>query len=732
VIDSFLCCEPLRSLALGALGSPPSQLDEKTPLLLEKPVFEVTEQPGLSEKMPLLTGSKGRWPIPANGGADELRFGKKIHDPQAWLNDVDSPQAKAYLEARAADGRSRLDALPHRAQLTDKFKNLLYVDQEKPPMVRGDLQFVQKQSATEERPVLYVRTNRDGKLSKVLDANDKRFPKDAGVTDFVPSPDGSKVAFFVRPGNADECQIHVLDVKTGKLSRPSINATRFFPVEWSKDGKGFFYTWFPDEKVPLEKRMAGAEIRHHSLGSDGAKDPVIHGASGSSSNFLSCNLEGKYLVVTNQKAWERQTIKVLDTETGQWTTLADDVKALAKVKVLGDQFFITTDEGASNKRVFVAQAGALDRSQWKEIVKEQPEAVIEGVSLVGQELAIKYLRGASHHLQLHSLAGEKVREVQLPAPGTIEDVTGTPKGDLYFTYSSTLYPNAIYRAAPNGDRVARPVKPVKSPLDPKKFEFLEKTYPSKDGETRVPMFLVRPAGQQPTGDHPLYVYAYGGFGVTNTPRWNPLLVPLLEAGVAYSELDIRGGGNKGAAWHDDGILLNAQHGFDDHQAGIRHLQQDLKVSNPARTVAAGESNGGKLVGVLATQAPELADTIIATVPMTDMERYDRFGMGATWKPEYGDPAVAELYWNLRRYSPFAHADQWRAEAMIGLERNDHRVGNQHPLKLDAELVSQPGAPEPLLRVGNGGHLGASTKEELVLEYVDRAAFAMHRLGVKPA
>jgi prolyl oligopeptidase len=243
---------------------------------------------------------------------------------------------------------------------------------------------------------------------------------------------------------------------------------------------------------------------------------------------------------------------------------------------------------------------------------------------------------------------------------------------------------------------------------------------SKDG-TRIPYFLVRPKDMTFDGRNPTVLYAYGGFGISETPAYSGTLGKLwLENGGVYVVANIRGGGEFGPAWHDAGLKTHRQRIYDDFTAVARDLIAK-KITSPRHLGIRGGSNGGLLMGVELTQHPELWNAVAIEVPLLDMLRFEQIAAGASWVGEYGSVSKPSERAFLASISPYNNLKRGvkYPQAFIWTTTKDDRVGPQHARKFAAKLAAL-GAPYLYYEVTEGGHgSGTNIKERsftTALEY----------------
>jgi prolyl oligopeptidase len=247
------------------------------------------------------------------------------------------------------------------------------------------------------------------------------------------------------------------------------------------------------------------------------------------------------------------------------------------------------------------------------------------------------------------------------------------------------------------------------------------------------MFLVHRAGLRRDGTNPVYLTGYGGFNISMTPAFSRSLLLWLESGGVVAIPNIRGGGEYGERWHQEGMLGRKQNSFDDFIAAAEWLIA-RGYTTPARLAAAGGSNGGLLMGAVLTQRPELFRAVVVQVPLLDMLRYHRFLIARLWIPEYGsaeDPA--QFPW-LRAYSPYHHVRDGVAypAVLLATAESDTRVDPMHARKMAARLQAATSSNRPvLLRLeSRAGHGAGKPLDKVLEELTDTWAFVFSELGVE--
>jgi prolyl oligopeptidase len=673
---------------------------------------------------------------------DELH-GVAVHDPYRWLEDPAQPEVQQWMAAQDAYTRARLARLPGRDALAARLAQVFYFDAIGVPEHRAGRYFFTRKHKDKEKAIVYWRQGEHGAEQPLLDPNAWSADGSAGLKGWWPSGDGRYVAFHKSEHNADETTTGVIDVATGTLLPDTLVGTKYGDASWAADNRGFYYIWVPpaSAQVPIADRPGFAELRYHALGSDPAKDPVLHEATKNPQTFLAgeASRDGHWLFAWVQHGWSSSDIYFRDLRAHQtgWSVLVEGVPANFEIADYRDVFYVRTNDGAPRYRMYAIDPRRPARAGWKEIVP-QSDATLESFSLIGGGLVLNYLRNAASVVEVHDLRGAVIRKVDLPPLGTASPMRGLPTEDAgYLSYTSFTEPQIIYQVSIQRGAVGEWAR-VKLPIDTSQLTTEQVRYPSKDG-TEITMFLVHRKDAIKDGKTPTYLTGYGGFNqpvlpgfVSSRSSWGAHAV-WLEHGGMIAVPNLRGGGEYGEAWHQAGMLLDKQHVFDDFLAAARWLSTSGWTSRDHLAISGG-SNGGLLVGAAIAQGPELFKAVVCEVPLLDMVRYHLFGSGRTWVPEYGSAEDPAQFRALHAYSPYHHITRGVAYPAVLFSSADHddRVDPLHARKMTALLqwASSGDAPVWLRIQANAGHSGADQVKQKIDQNADTYAFLMWQLGMR--
>jgi len=662
--------------------------------------------------------------------------GAKIADPYRWLEADTSKRVGDWTDEQNERTRAVLDALPQRAGVARRLRELLAVGLLSTPRpIRGRI-FHTRREGEQKQSILYVRDSIGAPDRALVDPNAL---DPAGLTTldwYYPSHDARYVAYGLSRGGDEMSTLFVIETATGMARPDRIPHTQRSTVAWVEGG--FYYTVHPAPgSVPAGDENYYRRVRFHRLGDDPAKDELVFGEGRPKEDILgvSTSPDSRWVLLIAYKGWAKSDLYLLDREhpERELATVMEGRDAIAEGFVLDDRVWLSTNLDAPNYRIGTAPCEKPGDQEWETVISESPD-VIQGFDRTRDRIAVLRLVRATSRLTTHDLRGADEREIVLPSLGAVEMVDGDRVSDgVGYTFQSfTQPPIAFVADARTGE--AQQVVRLAMPrgLDIANIAVEQTTYPSRDG-TPVTMFLVRRSDVRPTGAVPTLLTGYGGFNISRTPAYFPGAAAWVEAGGLFALPNLRGGGEYGERWHRAGMLGKKQNVFDDFHAAAEALIARGWTSSRNLAVSGG-SNGGLLVGAALTQRPDLFAAVYCAVPLLDMLRYQNFRIARFWIAEYGsaeDPVQAE--W-LREYSPYhnVRAGVRYPPVLFTTAEGDSRVDPMHARKMAALLQAQSEDPESvvLLRVDrDAGHGIGKPFDKQVDDLADQYAFLAWRTGL---
>src|SRR5712692_6064241 len=428
---------------------------------------------------------------------EETIQGHKIVDPYRYLEDVNNPDTRQYVEQELAYTRSILDPLPGRDSIHRRLSQLLTIGTIGPPQLGGKYYFYTRREGMQNQPVLYVREAVKGNDRTLVDANQMAADGTVALDWWFPSEDGKYVAYGTSAGGSEESTLHVIETATGKLLPDTIEGTRFSSVAWKKDSSGFYYSRHPQKgDVPPGEEVYHVKIFYHGLGSDPAKDPLIFdpltvGEGHKPQDVPQVQLpddDDRWLLITVFEGWAKSEMYLQDLKA---STPAVEITSgknfLYSGEVFRGQLYIITNEDAPRYRVLVVDGTNPKRENWKEIIP-QSDAVLQNVSIFGGKLFAQYEKNASSQLKLLKLEGKPLGDIPLPAIDTVAGIGGRwDRKEAFFSFQSFTVPPSVYQFDPSTRQTSLWDKEKAPGIDPSAYEVHQLWFTSKDG-TKVPMF----------------------------------------------------------------------------------------------------------------------------------------------------------------------------------------------------------------------------------------------------
>jgi prolyl oligopeptidase len=688
-----------------------------------------TSGPPLAEKRPLV----------------ESLHGVKITDNYRWLEDGSSPDTQKWVAEEMAYTQKVLNPLPGRDAIHKRLTELLSIGSISAPMIGGKYYFYTRRDGMQNQPVLYVRERGisekdDGKDRVLVDANQLAADGTIALDWYHPSENGRYVAYGTSPSGSEMSTLHIIETKTGKLLPDVIERTRAASIAWMLNNSGFYYTRYPKKgEVPDGQEMYDRRVFYHELGTDPATDPLIFGEGRDPQDWPSVELDndGKLLLITVAQGWTKSELFLMDLKKGTPPTrITTGKNFLYGGSVYNGRVYIVTNEDAPRYRLFVTEAGDYDRDNWNELIP-QTGSVLQDAEIWGGKLLTQYEQNATSQLKLFDLDGTYIKDIQLPALGSVFASGGKwDRDEIFYGFMSFTVPPTVYRYDLKSRETSLWAKVDAPTIDPDAFEVNQEWYHSKDG-TRVPMFVVNKKGLKKDGRNPTLLTAYGGFNVSVTPTFSRTAYLWMEHGGVYAVANLRGGAEFGEDWHRAGMLEKKQNVFDDMIAAAEHLIS-AKYTDKDHLAIQGGSNGGLLMGAMITQRPDLFRAVVCQVPLLDMLRYQFFQIAKLWIPEYGSSDNPDQFKWLYAYSPYHHVKvgtEYPATLFMTAD-TDTRVDPMHAKKMAAEMQAKAkngsSATRPiLLRIeSKAGHGAGKPVTKQIEEFTDVYSFLFWQLGVK--
>jgi len=682
------------------------------------------------------------YPVTRKAEVVEEFFGTKVADPYRWLEDDNSAETKAWVEAQNKVTFGYLAQIPGRDKIRARITQLWDYEKYSAPFKRGKHYFYSHNTGLQNQAVLFVTGDPKAKGRVLLDPNTLSHDGTVALSGISLTEDGRLLAYSISVAGSDWQTWKVREVATGKDLPDEIRWSKASGASWLKDGSGFFYSRYeaPGEGSALTGVNNNHMLCFHRLGTSQSADELVYRRADQAEWYLGGTVtnDGRWLVISCGKGTNPESslfLKDLLKPGSAVEPFLDKMDATyGVVDNEGDLFFVTTNQAAPRNRLVAIRKGQTSPAHWTELIPQSKgKDVLESVSLVGGRFIATWMRDAHSAIEFFDLRGKKTGDLALPALGTAGGFGGRREDtETFYTFGSFTYPGTIFRLDLKSGQssVFREPKVAYQPAD---FEVEQVFYPSKDG-TKVPMFLVHKKGLKRDGQNPTLLYGYGGFNVSLTPWFSVSTMVWLEMGGVYAMANLRGGGEYGLEWYDAGRRDKKQNVFDDFIGAAEWLIA-RKVTSTSKLAINGGSNGGLLVGACLTQRPELFGAAVPEVGVMDMLRFHKFTLGWGWKSDYGSSETKEGFETLMKYSPL-HTIRPGANyppTLITTGDHDDRVVPAHSHKFTATLQAAQAGPAPILtRIEtSAGHGAGKPTDKQIAERADVLAFLVRNLGMKP-
>ncbi|MGD8698811.1 MAG: prolyl oligopeptidase family serine peptidase, partial [Gemmatimonadales bacterium] len=489
--------------------------------------------------------------------ADTLH-GIEFVDPYRWLEDQESPETRAWIDAQNAYAETIIGQSPLRTELETRLAALMDAHDFGSPIRGGDYEYFWLRRQGTELPVIYRRPAPDSSVpldpeaeyEVIIDPHgwspDNTVRAEIGSS----SHDGRYLIYRVRHGGQDEVEIRIRDLETGADLPDSLPNGLYSSISWNRDGSGFYYS--------ARSRTSGARIRFHRLGTEISSDEELFGQGYGPDKFVGLRQVdgGRYFIYDVWHGWSRIEVYAQDMSNGGPITeiAGPELDARFYPQFHAGKLYMLTNLDAPNNRIVAVDLERPRRDDWTVVIPESADP-LQSFTFIEDKLYATYLHDVSPRIKIFELDGTPAGDLAVPELHTASIRSGG-EGKAFLTLSSFTQPAITYRIdLDSGERDVWTQRNVS--FDPAGFEVKQVWYPSKDG-TRIPMVLVHRAGLDLTGDHPTWLAGYGGFLAALTPRFDPMALAFVERGGVYAMANLRGGSEFGERWHRAGMLENKQ------------------------------------------------------------------------------------------------------------------------------------------------------------------------------
>jgi len=662
-------------------------------------------------------------------------FGKEVRDDYQWMENLESPEVKAWIGKEDKVTNDYLSKIPYRDKIRDRLTSLWNYAKYSAPYKKGEYYYFYKNEGLQNQSILYRQKSFDSEPEVFLDPNDFSTDGTASLQTLSFSKDAKYCVYGISKAGSDWNEFFVMDVATKTKLNDHLKWIKFSGASWL--GDGFFYERYdePVEGKELSSKNVSPKIFFHNAGTDQKDDLMIYEDKDNPDHFTSIYVSEDeiYMFMSKSKVGVNGNMlfykKVGD---DSFKSINDDYDvSISVVNNTEDELFLTTNKDAPKSKLVKFNLNEPD-VVLKDVIPET-ENVLNQVELCGNKLITMYSKDVTDRLYIFNLDGTFEKEIKLPALGTAGiSISRKSDNDFFYTFTSFVTPPIIfqYSLLKNESVVFK-----KAELDFNSDDYVTKQvfYPSKDG-SKIPMFIMYKKGIELNGKNPAWLYAYGGFEYSLQPYFSISRIIFLENNGIIALANLRGGSEYAEEWHKAGMLEKKQNVFDDFIAAAEYLINE-KYTSSDKLAIEGASNGGLLIGAVENQRPELFKVALPMIGVMDMLRFQKFTIGWAWVTEYGSSDDSTQFKNLFSYSPLHNIRKNvnYPATMIFTSDHDDRVVPAHSFKYTAKLQETYQGDNPIIiRIEtNAGHGFGRPVKKVIDEETDKWAFTFYNLGVTP-
>nr|XP_023016247.1 prolyl endopeptidase-like [Leptinotarsa decemlineata] len=566
-------------------------------------------------------------------------FGIEVADPYRWLEDPDSEETRAFVDAQNAITKPFLQECPYKDQIKDEVTKLWNYPKLSTPYRHGNKYYQYRNTGLQNQSVIFVQNSLDSEGTVFLDPNTFSEDGTVALSGTAFSEDGSVLAYGISSSGSDWIEIKFRNVETGKDYDEVLKKVKYSRMTWMHDNKGFFYGGYLHQTGKTDgsetKSSENQKLYYHKLGTDQSEDVLTVEFEDQQlrmgAEVSDC---GNYLVITPIKGCKNNLLyfselannKEISGKLELTPIITEFVADFEYITNTGTHFLFRTNKDAPNYRIVVIDFKNPSEENWIDLISEHSKDVLDWAHAINMNMIVVcYLRDVKNAMAIHDLkTGKKIYDFKLDL-GTISAFSGKRyHKEMFYSFGSFLTPNIIYKVNFDEEKIKEEVMDVCKKL------------------------LLHSSSKEEYGDN----------------------------------------------WHNGGRFEQKQNCFDDFQYAAKFLVKEKYTSVEKLTIQGG-SNGGLLVAACLNQAPELFGAAICQVGVLDMLRYHKFTIGYAWKSDYGCSDEEDQFKYLYKYSPLHNIQipkdgtQYPATLLLTADHDD-RVVPLHSLKFIAELQYKVG------------------------------------------
>jgi oligopeptidase B len=662
---------------------------------------------------------------------DELHGDRRVDD-YYWLREKSNPEVIAHLEAESAYADAMMKPTETlQEKLYQEMLGRIKQTDLSVPYRQGDYFYY---SRTEEGKQYAIYCRKKGSLDApeqiILDVNElARGEKFMAVGAFQVSDDGKLLAYSTDNTGFRQYKLRVKNLETGALLSDSVE--KVVSVLWAGDNRTLFYSVEDSAKRPYR-------LYRHALGA--TNDDLVYEEKDEMFRIFAYRTRSRAYIVLVAGSLTASEARYLPAgePNGEWKLIEPRSKDHEyDLDHHGELFYIRTNDTGRNFRLVTAPVRDPRRANWKELLPHRADVMLQAAELFADHMVLVERQNGLPQFRITALANGESHYVKFPEPAYAASLVQNREfkaTKLRYNYQSLITPSSVYDydMMKRGSELLKRTE-VLGGYDPKQYES-ERLFATASDGTKIPLSIVYRKGLKRDGKAPLHLYAYGSYGSSSSPTFSSNRLSLLDRGFVYAIAHIRGGGEMGKAWHDQGRMMNKRNTFTDFIAAAEYLIAQ-KYTSKEHLVISGGSAGGLLMGAVTNMRPDLFKVVVSYVPFVDVLNTMLDGSlpltAGEWE-EWGDPRKKNEYEYMKTYCPYTNiAKKAYPTILVRTSFNDSQVMYWEPAKYVAKLRANKTDANPLLFKINmvAGHGGRSGRYEALRDTAYDYAFMLTQLGV---
>jgi oligopeptidase B len=685
----------------------------------------------------------GRPPVAKRAPKTTVIHGETLVDDYFWLREKSNPEVLQHLESESAYADAIMK--PTIAFQETLYKEMLGRIKETDmnvPYKKGNYFYYSRTEQGKQYPI-YCRKrgtldrsedgSQDGSEEVLLDLNEMaNGGKFITLGDFNVSNDGNLLAYSTDTTGFRQYDLHFKDLRTGRLLPDT--AQRVTSTAWANDNRTVLYT------VEDATTKRSYRLYRHVLGE--ARDNLIYEEKDELFNISASGTRSKAFIFITSSSYNSTEVRYVAADQpggAPQVLLPREEKHRYYVDHHGGFFYIRTNEGAKNFRLVSAPTASPQKKNWKEVIPHRKDVMLEDTDFFANHMVLYERENGLQKIRITDLRNDRTHYIDFPEPVYAAFPAANAEFDtsvLRFSYQSFITPPSVFDYdMETHKRVLLKQTEVLGGYNPGAYRS-ERVYATASDGTRIPVSLVYRKDLERDGSRPMLLQGYGAYGISSAVTFSSSRLSLLDRGVVFATAHIRGGGEMGEEWHDQGKMMMKRNTFTDFITAAEYLIGQ-RYTGRERLVITGGSAGGLLMGAVLNMRPDLFKAAVVYVPFVDVINTmldESLPLTVGEFEEWGNPKIKSEYDYMKSYSPYDNITAKAYPAMlVRTSLNDSQVMYWEPAKYVARLRSVKTDKNPLLfkvKLDPAGHGGSSGRYDALRDTAFDYAFILNQLGIR--